>query len=263
MSQACSELVGPQDPPAYSLCNAESTAPLLLLCDHASHAVPASLQQLGLPAEQLQRHIGWDIGAACVTERLAEQFDCAAVFAGYSRLVIDCNRAPGDGSSIPECSDGTTVPGNLDLSDAAIAARIDACFWPYHHAITRWLAAARHAGRVPAVVAIHSFTPCMQGFARPWQIGVLWNHDPRMAQALIERLRAAGYCVGDNEPYSGRDTHYTVETHAAAAGLPHVLIEIRQDLLADAAGCRHWAGVLAGALTPILRLPELQHTAFY
>lgn len=265
MSTHSSRLLGPADPPPVRVLNPGGRSALLLLCDHASHAVPAALAGLGLPVHEHQRHIGWDPGAALVSAHLAERFDAAAVLSGYSRLVIDCNRAPGDPTSIPASSDGTAVPGNRDLDADAISDRLDACFWPYHHVITARLAQMRADGRVPVVLAVHSFTPCLAcaGRPRPWQIGVLWNHDPRLAVPLIEALRAQGVCVGDNEPYSGRDSSYTVETHAAAAGLPHVLVELRQDLLGDAHGCADWANRLGDALAPLLAHPALAHAEFY
>jgi predicted N-formylglutamate amidohydrolase len=179
------------------------------------------------------------------------------VLSGYSRLVIDCNRDPADPSSIPETSDGTVVLGNRNLSTAARAARRRACFDPYHHRIAAWLAAVR--SRSPALLSIHSFTPVMQGKPRPWHVGILWDKDPRIPLPLLAALRAEpGLVVGDNEPYSAREpAGYTVRQHAALAGLPHVAIELRQDLVADAAGAADWAARLAAALAPILAPSEL------
>lgn len=252
-----SPLLAAGEPAPYRVLNPQAPSPLLLLCDHASPALPAAVGDLGVPPAERLRHIGWDIGAADVTERLARRFDACALFTTYSRLLIDCNRAPGDASSIPPYSDGTPVPGNTGLSDAEVDARIEAVFWPYHHAIMQAVAARQHRGQVPVLVAVHSFTPRMNGHDRPWQLGVLWNHDPRLALPLLEALSARGLCVGDNQPYSGRETGYTVEAHGAAAGLPHVVLEIRQDLIGDAEGCAHWAGVIGDALQPLLERPEL------
>ncbi len=211
------------------------------------------------------RHIAWDIGAAEVTRILAERLDALAVLCGYSRLVIDCNRPPGGPTSIAEISDNTPVPGNRNLDDAAADARMNEVFWPYHHAITQSLAHRwRHGhGQAPALIAIHSFTQVMNGFHRPWHIGILWNRDPRLAVPLLARLRThPELCVGDNEPYSGRNVGFTMDTHGAAAGLPHVEVEIRQDLLADSAGCMHWATVVGDALVAVLQdetLYKVQH----
>lgn len=241
-------LLGPGDPPVVEICHAQGSAAVLLTCDHASHAVPAALGGLGLDAESLARHIGWDIGAAAVARRLAELLDAPAILAGYSRLVIDCNRDPEDPTSIPAVSDGVAVPGNRDLSPAARAARRRAIFEPYHAAI------AAAIGSGPALVSIHSFTPRMNGLARPWHVGVLWDADPRIPLPLLAALRAdPALVVGDNEPYSARrPAGYTVRHHAVARGLPHVAIELRQDLVESAEGAAAWAERLAAALAPIL-----------
>ena len=202
----------------------------------------------------------------CVTRRLAERLDAPAVLAGYSRLVIDCNRPPGDPTSIAQVSDGILIPGNLDLDDAAADARLNALFWPYHRAIAQMLAQRwRHGnGRAPALIAIHSFTPVMGGFRRPWQIGVLWNRDPRLASLLLDGFRAdETLCVGDNEPYSGREVGFTMNAHGGAAGLAHVEIELRQDLIADASGCERWARVVGDALAEALRNEALYRVRHY
>jgi predicted N-formylglutamate amidohydrolase len=251
-------LVGPDDPPPVDFIES-GAAPVLLTCDHASNAVPRTLQGLGLARQAIAQHIGWDIGAAAVTRRLAAALDAPAVLSGYSRLVIDCNRDPSDPSSIPETSDGVAIPGNRNLSPEARDARRQACFEPYHARIAAWIAASATAVRAPALLSIHSFTPTMQGRARPWHVGILWNEDPRIPVPLLAALRAEpGVVVGDNEPYSAREpAGYTIRHHAEAGGLPHVAIELRQDLVASAAGAAEWAARLRAALAPILARPEL------
>jgi len=216
--------------------------------------MPAALDHLGLPPRARSRHIAWDIGAANLTRALADRLDATAVLAGYSRLVVDCNRRLEDPSCFVSLADGDPVPGNRDLTPAAIAERARACYEPYHGAIAARLAAARREGQVPALVAIHSFTPVMGGFVRPWHVGVLWDEDGRIPVPLLERLRAEpGLVVGDNEPYSGRHpADYTVDRHAGRAGLPHVCLEVRQDELTTPIGVERWANRLADALTPIL-----------
>jgi predicted N-formylglutamate amidohydrolase len=245
-----SRLLQPDDGPAATVENHDGTAPILLLCDHASPAVPRALADLGLSPAELARHIAYDIGAAKVARHLARWFHAPLVASGFSRLVIDCNRRPADPAAIPPVSDGIFVPGNQALPAAARQARIAECFQPYHDAIE-----ARIAGAAlpPAIVSIHSCTPVMSGFQRPWQIGVLWNEDRRIAAPLIRSLADKGVCVGDNQPYSGRDAHgYTLPTHAERHDLPHVLIEIRQDLIHEPAGEEAWASLLHDALLPIL-----------
>jgi predicted N-formylglutamate amidohydrolase len=248
-------LLQPGDPPPFEIDHPERQARLLLICDHASRAVPRALDRLGLSDADLLRHIGWDIGAAEVTRRLGERLGAPAVLAGYSRLVIDCNRGLGDPSSIPEVSDGVVVPGNAGLTPAARVARVAACFRPYHEAIAASLAPFASRGVAPVVISIHSFTPVMNGLERPWHVGVLWNHDPRVPVPLIAGLAAADprRVVGDNQPYSAREpAGYSIRTHAEAAGLPHAAIEIRQDLIDTPAGAEFWAEAIADALKPIL-----------
>lgn len=234
--------------------------PLLLVCDHASNRVPAALDGLGLPSGRLAEHIAVDIGAAAVTRLLTPALSASAILAGYSRLVIDCNRALDDPSSIPSLSDGIAIPGNRDLSDSARGARGAEIFTPYHAGVARRLAAA---STVPALISIHSFTPVMRGFVRPWHIGVLWDDDPRIAVPLLSALGAeVGLVVGDNQPYSAREPRgYTVSHHAHAPGFPHVAIELRQDLVADKAGAREWADRLARLLKPILADQTLYRAA--
>jgi predicted N-formylglutamate amidohydrolase len=254
-----SALLDVDEPPAFVLVNDAGRAPVLLLCDHASRAVPRRLGMLGLDEALLMRHIGWDIGAAEVTRRLAAMLDAPAILTGYSRLVVDCNRATEHPSSMPEISDGVAVPGNRGLTPAARAARLRACFDPYHAAIAARLAAFRAAGRVPAMIAIHSFTPVMDGFVRPWHVGILWDKDPRVPVPLMRALAADPQrVVGDNEPYSAREPNgYTMRCHATPQGLPHALVEIRQDLIDTASGAAEWSGHLAAALGPILAAPTL------
>ncbi len=252
-------LLAEADPAVVEWCHALGRAPALLTCDHASRLVPPALANLGLEAQFLARHIGWDIGAAAVTRRLAPLLDAPAILAGYSRLVIDCNRDPGDASSIATTSDGVAIPGNAGLSEAARRARREAIFEPYHAAIERWIASAAASGVAPAVISIHSFTPEMKGVARPWHVGVLWDEDGRIALPLLAALRAEpGLVVGDNQPYSAREpVGYTQRHHAHARGLPHVAIELRQDLVAETPGAVEWAERLARALQPILAGDQL------
>jgi predicted N-formylglutamate amidohydrolase len=253
-------LLAKKDPPAFELCHAAGTAPVLLTCDHASRLVPASLALLGLPDGAIAQHIGWDIGAAAVTRQLAPRLDAPAILAGYSRLVIDCNRPPDDASSIPTESDGVAIPGNAGLDDAARRERRTALFEPYHAAIDAQLARIAARGVAPAVISIHSFTPRMKGVARPWHIGVLWDEEGRIAVPLLAALRAVldPALVGDNQPYSARDpVGYTQSYHAHQRGLPHVAIELRQDLIQEVPDAVRWGALLARVLKPILATPGL------
>ena len=253
-------LLGAGDPPPVEIVNPRGAAPLVFLCDHASNRVPAALGTLGLPPEALGRHIGWDIGAGAITRRLAAHFDAPAVLSGYSRLVIDCNRALGDEQSIPAVSDGTEVPGNRDVTTRDAAARMEACFRPYHEACAATLDRVEACGRIPPVLIMHSFTPALAGGEpRPWHVGILWNRDGRIALPLLRLLRARGdLCVGDNQPYNGASPRgYTMPAHAARHGRAGVQIEVRQDLLADEAGIERWTGILSEALAEVFEDPSL------
>lgn len=262
---ASPELLTAADAPPVEHVNAAGKAPVLVTCDHASRRVPKSLRNLGLDAESLKLHIAWDIGAADVSRHLARKLDAPAILAGYSRLVIDCNRDIDDPTAMPAVSDGVSVPGNKDLSPAARAQRVEALFKPYHAAIEAALDGFTARGIHPAVLSIHSFTPVMNGVARPWHIGILWDKDPRMAISMLAALRReTGLVVGDNEPYSAREpAGYTVRTHAEKRGLPHLNVELRQDLLGTDAGTAEWADRLMRVLTPILEDPALYHVKHY
>lgn len=248
-------LIGPSDPPPFTLFNPGGAAPLLFVCDHASRAFPRALGSLGLASEVARRHIAWDIGAADLARELAHRFDAPAVLAGYSRLVIDCNRAPTDTTSIATESDGQVIPGNASLDAEGRKLRVQCFFEPYHAAIAARLAQFRRAAVVPAFLSIHSFTPVMNGTPRPWHVGVLWDRDARIAGPLLEGLRARPeLCVGDNLPYSGRHpADHTVALHAESAGLPHVCIEVRQDLIDAPAGVERWGRILGETLAPVLK----------
>ncbi|UYN93315.1 MAG: N-formylglutamate amidohydrolase [Enhydrobacter sp.] len=244
------QLLGPGDPPAFSVHNATGRAPLLLLCDHASKAVPKALGDLGIADSELARHIGWDIGGLDAAIELAHRLDAPLVASGYSRLVIDCNRWPGGEGSIPDVSDGTRVPANAGLTKQQADARAEACFWPYHREVDRQLDRMTEDGRRICLLVVHSFTPRMNGFDRPWQVGVLWNDDPRLPDPLLAELRRdPSLTVGDNEPYSARASYeYTLTAHARPRSLPHCSLEVRQDLIATPEAARQWAGRLAPAI---------------
>ena len=247
---AQSTLLAAGDPPPFELCNPDGRVRGLLICDHASAAIPAALDSLGLDEGQRRLHIAWDIGAAEVTRRLSRRLDVTAILSGYSRLVIDCNRQLDDPTSIPQESDGVNVAGNRGLSARQRSERAEACFWPYQRAIESWLARRRAAGETPVIVSMHSFTPVMDGFERPWHIGILANRDRRIAQPLIEALRRdPAITVGDNEPYDGRHGRgYGMMIHGEELGLPFALIEMRQDLIDTHHGAEAWASRLAPIL---------------
>jgi predicted N-formylglutamate amidohydrolase len=216
-----------------------ATRDVLLLCDHASNAVPADID-LGITPALLDKHIAIDIGAADVTRALAAKLGCAAILATVSRLVIDLHRESDHVGLIPHASDGHPIPGNENVDRAARIARFHA---PYH----RLLRAKIRALRPKLILSIHSFTPRLEhgGTDRPWQVGILYNRDTRAAHPSVAFLRERGFVTGDNEPYSGRLLNATLNRHAEGQGIPSVAVEIRNDLIRDAAGAEEWAGTLA------------------
>jgi predicted N-formylglutamate amidohydrolase len=229
----------------------DAPSPVLLLCDHATNHVPALVGgTLGLPPAEMARHIAYDIGARGVTLGLAEALGATAILSRFSRLVIDPNRGEDDPTLVMRLYDGTIVPGNRAIDRAEIERRLTLFHRPYHAAITAEIDRREAAGRPPVLVAIHSFTPRLHGRApRPWHVGVLWHRDGRLALPLLERLRAEpDLCVGENEPYDGQLEGDTMSRHGTRRGLPHVLIELRHDLIDSASGEAAWAARLAPIL---------------
>ena len=250
MNVMSESLLAADEPAPVTVYNAGGRSPFLLVGDHAGNSMPRALGRLGVAAADCERHIAWDIGIAGLGRLLADALEATLIEQNYSRLVIDCNRPPGSAASIPEVSELTPIPGNVGLSEAEKAARADAIFRPYHERIAAELDRRRQAGRPAALIALHSFTPVFKGAARPWDAAVLYNRDPRLARRVLALLgHEAGLTVGDNEPYFVSDTtDYTIPVHGERRGLPHVLIEVRQDLVTDENGQRAWALILARAL---------------
>ncbi|MFA6115131.1 MAG: N-formylglutamate amidohydrolase [Sphingomonas sp.] len=219
---------------------------ILLICDHASNLVPEGVD-LGIDAALFDKHIAIDIGAAPLTEALAARLEAPAILATVSRLVIDLHRQPDHASLIPATSDGHTIQGNVGVDRVDRVARFHA---PYHRA----LATLIRAKRPTLLASIHSFTPELESGgagARPWHAGILYNRDRRAADLAVAMLRAAGIETGDNEPYSGRVLNATLNRHGEANGIPSLAIEIRNDLIRDAAGVARWTDILGPILIKI------------
>lgn len=236
-------LLAPDEPPAFIEERRQGRSNFVIVVDHASHRIPRRLGTLGLPASELERHIAWDIGALAVARRTAAALDAPLIAQNYSRLVIDCNRDPKVPTSIPPLSESTPIPGNLDLSEAEIHARRVEIFEPYHHQVRTLLDERLAAGRPTILVAQHSMTNIYKGVRREMHAAVLYNRDRRFAGLVLDGLRdEPGLIIGDNQPYFvSDDTDYSVPKHGEARGLPHVEIEIRQDLVSDEAGQAEWA----------------------
>ncbi len=249
------KLLGADDPAPLQVHRAHGASPFILIADHAGQAIPARLGDLGVVQVERDRHIGWDIGIAGVTERLSDRLDAFAILQVYSRLVIDCNRPLDAAGSIVTSSDGTPVPGNEGMQEEEKVARALEIFAPYHARITQELDQRSAGPQAPVLIAMHSFTPVFGGVSRPWHVGVLYHRDTRLAHALLAALRAEpGLVVGDNEPYSISDgSDYAVPVHGEQRGLLHVELEIRQDLIADVQGQQEWAERLARILPTLLR----------
>jgi predicted N-formylglutamate amidohydrolase len=250
MDEARPRLIAPDEPPPFVVERAQGRSPFFLTADHAGKLLPRKLGDLGLDAKERVRHIAWDIGIAEVSRRVAVQLDAFLILQTYSRLVIDCNRSPEADSSIVTMSELTTIPGNQNLNPLERERRVEEIFTPYHDRIVAELDRRASSGLPTVLIAMHSFTPAFKGTARPWHVGVLCNRDRRFAGIVLDLLRAGGdLVVGDNEPYSVSDeSDYTIPVHGERRGLPHVELEIRQDLIADADGQKAWADRLSRLL---------------
>ncbi len=237
---------------AYEIIGSARPARWCLTCDHAANTVPPMIAggDLGLPPEDMNRHIAYDVGAASLARELAQRLDAPAILSNFSRLVIDPNRGEDDPTLLMRLYDGTIIPANRNAGLPELAQRKALLYHPYHDAL------AALVGRRPDTVllSIHSFTPQLRGRPpRPWEVAVLYGRDDRLARPLIDRLRAEDdLTVGDNEPYSGHLPGDAVDRHALQQGRPNVLIELRNDLIHDAVGQRHWAARLAPILTEAL-----------
>lgn len=228
--------------PAYTIHGPDRPRRWLVTCDHASNAVPGWVGDLGVPAADMERHIAWDVGAAGLSVALADRLGCPCILSGFSRLVIDPNRGEDDPTLIMRLYDGSVVPGNLGLSPADIAARIERLYRAYHAE----LAGLCDAGT--AIVAMHSYTPALRGRPpRPWQVGILYSHrDERLSRRLLARLKdEPDLCVGDNQPYSGHLPGDSIDRHALAQGRHNTLVEVRNDLIGSALDQEGWANRLA------------------
>jgi predicted N-formylglutamate amidohydrolase len=230
---------------AFEAISGSPNSPLLLVCDHASNALPPGAGTLGLEPRLFDTHIAYDIGAAAATRALAAAYGAPALLGRWSRLLIDLNRGADDPTIVMKLSDGSIIPGNRDAGHAEVARRIAAYHAPYHAAIAAEL---DRIGPSAVVVSLHSFTPSWKGNPREWEVGILYDRDTRLAAPLMARLAEAGFTVGDNEPYTGALEGDTLYRHGTLRGLPHVLIEMRQDLV----GTDDAAKAFALRLKPII-----------
>jgi predicted N-formylglutamate amidohydrolase len=243
----------------FDLVEGDRKQGIVLVADHARRDLPQDYGDLGLPAAEFERHIAYDIGVETVIRELAAALNAPAVLATFSRLLIDPNRGEDDPTLVRQLYDGTVIPANYPLSPQERERRLDLFYRPYHDAVAAMVASVAEAsGHAPLLFSVHSFTPSMQGIARPWHVGVLWDLDDRAPRLLIDALAAdRTLVVGDNEPYDGALRGDTMFRHAIVNGFPHVLIEIRQDLIADSGKAADWARRLAPIVDAINRHPDI------
>ncbi len=254
------------DHPAFEYLPGAFDRGVILLCDHARADLPGDYGDLGLAADQFERHIAYDIGARGVTMRMHELLGVPALLSRYSRLLIDINRGLDDPTLVMKISDGAVVPGNLDVDEAEKENRVERFHRPYHDAIDRLIDLGRAEDRLPCLISIHSFTPFWKGHARPWHASLLWDRDERLVRPFIERLsQESSLVIGDNVPYSGELEGDTLNRHGTGRGIAHALVEIRQDLIATVDGQLEWAERLARITEEILGdesfVPLLQNEA--
>ena len=246
------EFLALHEPPPCTVLNCDAQTPVLLVCDHASCRLPASLGDMGLDPPARRCHLAVDIGAGTLTRQLSADLSVTAVLCEYSRLVVDCNRQLLDPGAFLEYGDGVVIPGNRNLRPEQKRVRAESVYWPYHNAIGEEIKRLESHGPPPALLSIHSFTPVLNGVSRPWHMGLLWDTDKRLSDVFLKELSEAGFLVGDNEPYSGKAPQdFTIDYHAEANGLPHVGIEIRQDLIDEEAGVAEIAEIFAGIIRTI------------
>lgn len=249
--------IAPSSDDSFEIVGGRADAGLIVLCDHASNALPPEYGSLGLPAHEFQRHIAYDIGAAGITRVIAEAFQAPAVLTRTSRLLIDPNRGPDDPTLIMRLSDGAIIPGNRHLDDAERERRMRLYYAPYHQAIESVIEHCLATGVAPAIVSMHSFTEAWKGIRRPWQVGILWDRDQRLARPMIEALAADNALhVGDNQPYKGTLEGDCLWQHATSRGLLNALVEVRQDLIAEHAGQVTWGQRLVSILDALRGLPD-------
>lgn len=242
------------DSDVVEVIGAQANGPALILCEHASHHIPAQYQGLGLSAEAQQSHAAWDPGARAVALALAKALNAPMVAAKVSRLVYDCNRPPEAASAMPDRSEVIEVPGNRSLGATERAARVAQVYTPFCNAVSQVIAARKAAGLTTALITVHSFTPVWFDTPRTCEIGILHDSDTGLADAMLsEAHRLPHRVIRRNDPYGPNDgvTH-SLKLHGLAHHLPNVMIEIRNDLLRDAASEAQMADEVLTLLRPAL-----------
>lgn len=253
-SPASAGILDASDMAPVSVVNPEGKSDIVIACDHAGHGIPGLLSTLGLSDRELESHIAWDIGARTVSEEMSRRLDATLVLQNFSRLVIDCNRDPASEDSIALNAEWGPIPGNAHLAPEDAAARRREIFEPYHEALRSILDERHENGRRAMLVAIHSFTPALRGVERPWHVSVMFEPGSAFADSLIKLLtRDERLAVGANLPYAlDPQIDFTLPVHGQRRGLPHLGVEIRQDLLATEAEQIAWGRRLSSLLTQVV-----------
>lgn len=226
-------LLQPGEPSPVTLLHEQAESDILLVCEHASNRFPHSLGSLGLDEPATISHVAWDPGALGVSTHLSQLLDASLIHQNYSRLVYDCNRPPSAADAMPERSEIFDIPGNHNLSSKEKSQRTEAIYRPFEKALTTFIKQRREANRPPILITIHSFTPIYHGRKRQVELGILYDQDTRLANAILKAsLKEKDLIIRANEPYSPTDgvTH-TLQNHALPHGLHNVMIEIRNDLI--------------------------------
>lgn len=248
-------LLSPEDPPSVGILNQHSDSPYIFICDHGNNAIPIALAKLGLDDENLRKHIAYDLGALQVATLLAKRFNAPLIWQNYSRLVVDCNRQLDHPQLIPLLSDHIMIPGNKGFLEKDYRRRVSAIFLPYHDQIRQIIEARCDRNLETTLISIHSFTPIMDNYERPWHIGVLSAEDKRLANPIIAYLKnKTDYTIGENQPYEIDSKDYTIPEHAIKRSLLNVLIEIRQDLIDTIESQELWSKIISDALSTAKKL---------
>ena len=250
----------------FEIVEGDQNTGLVLIADHAGRQLPPEYADLGLPAHEFERHIAFDLGVEHLTRALAQCLNAPAVLSKFSRLLIDCNRGEDDPTLIRQIYDRTIIPGNFIVDADERAFRLNNFFHPYQNAVRQmvdqiWKATAKP----PLIISLHSFTPRLaNGLPRPWHIGLLSDADRRVTDVLLHSLKEEpDLIIGDNEPYDGALKGDTLYVQATARGLAHVLIEVRQDLIANEISAGIWAARLAPHIADLNKQPLMHQTRFF
>lgn len=247
-------------PFAPTIENEGANSPVILVCEHASNHIPTPWGNLGLTEAQRHAHIAWDPGALGLSRGLARRMDATLIHAPVSRLVYDCNRGPDMPGAMPARSEVHDIPGNAAIAPPERLRRTEAVYLPWANALHNLIAQRIAMGRRPVIITIHSFTPVYFGKPRAVEFGIIHDADPAFALAVHAAASQTRLKAEVNQPYSAKDdvTH-TLRLHATPYGLPNVMLEIRNDLIADTRAEETMAEMLAPVLN--MGLEEIQKQA--